>query len=149
MRKTFSLLTAFLFITSVFIAAGFAQDEVTSRYSRGKMIEASDLMSSAQIGKCATPSNRYAGTVSAVVFSSGKIIDNFTVRTAKGAVNIHLSPELYDSRISKQDAIALPSLVAKGRKITVDAYRCGRVLYANYILSGIELETLGMVSAEF
>ena len=144
MRKTFSLLAASLFIGLLLVVSCLAQDEAMSRYKKGKMIEISDLLSGSQIEKCAPTSKRYAGTVSAVEFSSGQIIDSFTLRTTKGSVSIHLSPELYDSRISKQDALALPSLVAKGRKITVDAYRCGKVSYAHYILSGIELDTLGM-----
>jgi hypothetical protein len=53
---------------------------------------------------------------------------------------------LYDERISKQDAESLPTLIAKGKRITVDAHRCGdsrKIITAAYIIAGIHLETLG------
>jgi hypothetical protein len=145
MQKKLSLLAAAFIVVLVTVAGALAQDEATSRYKNGKMIEMSDMLSSTELDKCTSTSKRYGGTVLTVVFTSGKIIDYFTLRTSKGSVKIHISPELYDSRISKQDALSLPSLVAKGRKVTVDAYRCGELSYAVYILSGIELDTLGML----
>ena len=110
------------------------------------MTEISDLLSGEEQEKCSVESKRDGGTVSAIQFTNDRQIDNFTLKTAKGNVKIYLSPALYDGRLSKQDATSLPSLIAKGRRITVDAFRCGdsrKILMAQYIIAGIHLETLG------
>ena len=138
----------FVFLTIVILSgSAFAQDEALSDYRNGKMVEMSHLLSMDEMDKCSDQSTkRYGGTVSMVQFSSGKQIANFTLRTARGNVKIHLSPELYDARISKQDAGALPTLIAKGRRITVDTYRCGgtgKTITALYILAGIHTDVLG------
>ena len=147
MRRIFFFLA--LTIVIVFVNAGntFAQDEAEARYQKGKMIEISYLLSGEEQEKCsAESSKRYGGTVSTIQFTADRQIDNFTLKTAKGNVKIYLSPLLYAERLSKQDATALPTLIAKGRRITVDTYRCGdsrKIIMALYIIAGIQLETLG------
>ena len=144
MRRIFYFLVLTIVIANADNA--FAQDEALSHYQKGKMIEISDLLSGEEQEKCSVESKRYAGTVSAIQSTNGLQITNFTLKTAKGNVKIYLSPALYDGRLSKQDATALPTLIAKGRRITVDAFRCGdsrKILMAQYILAGIHAETLG------
>lgn len=147
MRQILCLLVITIAIIFANAENALAQDEALSSYQKGKMVEISDLLSGEETENCSVESSkRYAGTVSAVKFSEGIRIDNFTLKTAKGNVKIYLSPLLYDERISKQDAGSLPTLIAKGRRITVDTYRCGdsrKIITALYILAGIHLETLG------
>ena len=146
MRRIFCLLV----FTIAVLAAGnaFAQDEALSYYEKGKMTEISDLLGQDDHDTCSVESSkRYGGTVTDVQFTTGLQIGSFTLRTSKEIVTIHLSPRLYDGRISKQDVTALPTLIAKGRRITVDTYRCGdskKTITASYILAGIHTETLGL-----
>ena len=125
----------------------FAQPtDALSRYQKGKMIEISDMLGGKEFEKCSVESKRYGGTVSLVQFSEGAKIDNFTLKTPKGSVKIYLPRELYTERISNQDGKALPTLIAKGRRLTVDTHRCGdsrKIIVAAYILAGIHMETLG------
>ncbi len=111
------------------------------------MVEISYLLAAGEEReKCSDESKPYAGTVSAIQFTKDLQIDNFTLKTAKGNVKIYLSPALYDGRLSKQDHTALPTLIAKGRRITVDAFRCGdsrKINMADYIIAGIHLDRLG------
>ena len=144
MRQIFFFLVFTISILSVNAGNTFAQDEALSNYQKGKMTEISDLMAGEEIEKCSVESaKRYAGTVLMIQFTNDRQINSFTLRTAKGSVKIFLSPMLYAERISKQDAAALPTLIAKGRRITVDTYRCGKTITALYIIAGIQLETLG------
>ena len=146
MRRMFCFLAVTVGLVLVNAGNSLAQDEALSNYKKGKMTEISDLLSGEEQEKCPVESSkRYAGTVSAVQFASDQQIDNFTLRTAKGPVKIYISPRLYAGRISKQDAGALPTLIAKGRRITVDTYRCGdaKKITALYVVAGIQLETLG------
>ena len=146
MHRIFCFLVFTVALLSVEAAKTCAQDEALSRYQNGKMIEISDLLGGEEQENCPVESaKRYGGTVSAVQFTSGLQIGSFTLRTGKANVKIHLSPLLYDGRISKQDITALPTLIVKGRRITVDTYRCGdsKTITALYILAGIHMETLG------
>lgn len=147
MRQIFCVLVFTISVLCVNAGNTFAQDEALSNYQKGKMIEISDLMAGEEIEKCSVESSkRYAGTVSMIQLTNDRQIHSFTLKTAKGSVKIYLSPMLYAERISKQDATALPTLIAKGRRITVDTYRCGdsrKTITALYIVAGIQLETLG------
>jgi hypothetical protein len=142
----FSVLTIAILCASA--GNTFAQtNDALSRYQKGKMIEISDMLGGKEFEKCSVDSpKRYAGTVSLVQFSEGAKIDNFTLKTAKGSVKIYLPRELYTERISNQDGRALPTLIAKGRRITADTYRCGdsrKIIVTMYVIAGIHLETLG------
>jgi hypothetical protein len=145
MPSIFCLLVFSVSILVIACVSTFAQNEPQSNYRNGKLIEISDLLDEQDYERCSVESSkRYGGTVSAVQFRSGLQIGSFTLRTGKANIKIELSPNLYD-RISKQDATALPTLVAKGRRITVDTYRCGskKTVTALYILAGIHMEMLG------
>ena len=93
----------------------YAQAE--ARYKAGKMIEISDLISAEETEDCTA--RRYVGTISAVQYRSGKI-ESFTLKTANNSLKILLSPSLYSERLTGKDAKSLPTLVARGKKITVD-----------------------------
>lgn len=144
MRQIF----CFIAITIVIILANagnaFAQNQAEGYYKNGKLIEIKDLLWGEE--NCSESYKRYAGTVSSVQLTGGGQIDNFTLKTAKGAVKIYLSPSLYAERLSKADANALPKLIAKGKRITVDTQRCGgskKIVTAAYIIAGIHLDVLG------
>lgn len=145
MRQTFCVLAATVVIAFVSIGNTFAQDKARAYYQKGKMTEISDLLAGEDQEGCTllTGTKPYGGTVTAVQFKSGKQIDNFTLKTAKGNVKIYLHTRLYTERLSRKDANALPGLIAKGSRITVDAYRCGNRIIASYILAGIKLDRLG------
>ena len=147
MPRIFCILVLTVAALSVEAANAFAQDEALSSYKNGKMVEITDLVGRDGQENCSVESaRRYGGTVSAVQFTSGLQIGSFTLRTGKANIKIHISPTLYEGRISKQDIAALPTLIAKGRRITVDTYRCGgakKIITALYILTGIHMETLG------
>ena len=119
----------------------FAQAE--ARYKAGKMIEISDLLSTVETEDCAA--KRYVGTISAIQVADGKI-ESFTMKTAKNSIKIYFSPSLYTEKLNAKDAKNLPTLVAKGKKITVDTFICGasgKIVLAMYILAGIQPNTLG------
>lgn len=146
MRQIFCLLVLIVVILSVDADNTFAQDEAQSRYQKGEMIEIADLLSTEEVESCFGETNKYAGTVLTIQFTKDLQIDNFTLKTAKGNVKVYLSPALYDGRLSKQDHTALPTLIAKGRRITVHASRCDdprKILVAQYIIAGIHKETFG------
>ena len=132
------------FVVIVVLAAGSAfGQEIEGYYEKGKLTEIKDLLSSDELEGCSAESKRYAGTVTAVRFAEGRMIGDFTLRTTgRQSVKIEISPKLYE-RISKHDATALPTLVAKARRITVDAHQCGTSRRALYILAGIHTEVLG------
>ena len=141
MRSIF-VFSATLAVIAFLAGAAFGQ-EPEGYYEKGKLTEIKDLLSSEELEGCSAESKRVAGTVTAVRFTEGSIIGDFTLRTAaRQTVKIEVSPKLYD-RISKQDATALPTLVAKSRRITVDVHRCGSVRRALYIIAGIHTEVLG------
>ena len=122
----------------------FAQDKAGARYQKGKMIEISDLLSSEEMEGC--ESRRFVGLISAVQLKSGEKIESFTLKAKKGTVKIYLSPVLYSERLNAKDAKNLPTLIAKGKTITVDTYICGasgKIILALYILAGSEPEMLG------
>ncbi len=147
MRRIFCLLVFTIAIVTIEASDALAQDEALSNYKNGKLNEISDLLGVEDAEKCSFESGkRYGGTVSAVQFTSGVQIGSFTLKTGKVSVKIHVSPMLYSERISKQDAMALPTLIAKGRRITVDTYPCGdtkKAITAVYIIAGIHMDTLG------
>lgn len=145
MPRIFCFSVLIIVILSVNSVNALAQDEILSHYTKGKMVEISYLLAGKEHEKCSSESKPYAGTVSAIQFTEGLQINNFILKTAKGNVKIFLSPMLYE-RISKADANALPTLIGKGRRITVDAFRCGdsrKILMAEYIIAGIHLDRLG------
>ena len=114
-----------------------------SYYEKGRLTEISDLLSSDELEDCSADSKRVAGTVTVVRFAKGRMIGDFTLRTtARQTVKIEISPNAYE-RMSKKDAAALPTLVAKARRITVDVHACGPARRALYIIAGIQTETLG------
>lgn len=120
------------------------QNKAEARYQKGKMVEISDLLSGEESEDCTA--RRYVGAVSAIQLKNGKQIDSFTLKTKRGNVKIYLSPFLYSERLSKKDAASLPTLIARGKTITVDTYICGasgKIILALYILAGSEPETLG------
>jgi len=138
----FSLfLSAALAVVAFTGSAAFGQSP-EGYYKKGKLVEIKDLLSGDELEGCAVESKRLAGTVTAVRFSEGAKILDFTLRTTRGNVKIQISPDLYE-RISKADANALPTLVAKARRISVDAHQCGAVRRAMYIIAGIHTEMLG------
>ena len=131
------------FVVIVVLAAGSVYgQEIEGYYEKGKLTEIKDLLSSDEIEGCSTESKRVAGTVTGVRFSEGSRISDFTLKTSRGNVKILISPTVYE-RISKADANALPTLVAKARRITVDAHQCGTARRAMYIIAGIHTEVLG------
>ena len=130
-------------IVIVVLAAGSALgQEIEGYYEKGKLIEIKDLLSSDELEGCSVESKRYAGTVTGVRLGEGSKISDFTLKTSRGNVKIFISRTVYE-RISKADANALPTLVAKARRITVDAHECGTTRRAMYILAGIHREVLG------
>lgn len=136
------ILSALFAALALFSGTAFGQDP-EGYYEKGKLTEIKDLLSGDELEGCTAESRRYAGTVTAVRFSEGRMIGDFTLRTTRGgSVKIHMPANLYD-RISKQDATSLPTLVAKARRITVDTHQCGTTRRALYILAGIHTETLG------
>ena len=141
MNRSFFLMAMLAFVT---LAGGTAlgQDPEGNYDERGKLTEINNLLSGDELEGCSVESKRFAGTVTAVRFSEGRRIGDFTLRTSRGSVKIHISPDLYE-RISKQDATSLPTLVARARRITVDAHQCGATRRALYIIAGIHTETLG------
>lgn len=140
MNRSFFVIAMLAFVA--FLGGSALGQELEGHYEKGKLTEMSDLLSGDEMEGCSVESRRYAGTVTAVRFSEGRMIGEFTLRTARGSVKILMPAKLYD-RISKQDATSLPTLVAKSRRITVDAHQCGAVRRAMYILAGIHTETLG------
>ena len=140
--KRILLLLTLIYVVFLFSAeTTYAQAE--ARYKAGKMIEISDLISAEEIEDCTA--RRYVGTISAVQYKSGRI-ERFTLKTANNSLQILFSPWLYSERLTGKDAKNLPTLVARGKKITVDTYICGasgRTILAMYILAGIEPNTLG------
>jgi hypothetical protein len=121
----------------------FAQDKAKAYYQKGRIIEISDLVSGEEIEDC--ESRRFVGSISAIQLKSGKI-ESFTLKTKKGALKIYLSPLLYSERLSARDAKNLPTLIARGKTITVDTYICGasgKIILSMYILAGSHPETLG------
>ncbi len=145
MRQIFYVLAVTIVIVFVNISNVFAQDKAEAHYQKGRMSEINYLLVGEESENCTflTETEPYGGTVTAVQFTNGKQIDNFTLKTAKGNIKIYLPTRLYAERLSKKDAAALPTFIAKGRRITVDAYRCGKMIFAGYILAGIQLERLG------
>ena len=141
MLRSSILLTA-LAVIALSAGTAFGQNPEGNYDNRGKLTEINNLLSGDELEGCAVESRRYAGTVTAVRFSEGRKIGDFTVRTTRGTVKIHISPQLYQ-RIEKAEATYLPTLVAKARRITVDAHQCGATKRAMYILAGIHTETLG------
>ena len=112
-------------------------------YEKGKLTEIGDLLSDDERQNCSPDAKRLTGTVASVRFTSGRMIGDFALRTfGRQTVKIELSPELYE-RISKQDAAALPTLIAKGRRLTVDVQRCGEATRALYVIAGSHGDTLG------
>jgi hypothetical protein len=141
MSRTFLLLMALTVVAFVGSAA-FGQDP-EGYYERGKLTEINNLLSGDELEGCSAESKRLAGTVTAVRFSEGRKIGDFTLRTTtRQTVKIEISPDLYE-RISKKDATALPTLVAKSRRITVDVHICGSARRALYIIAGIHTDVLG------
>ena len=140
MRKSMLLLVLLAIV--VFGRAAFGQDVEGTYDNKGKLTEINNLLSSEEVEGCSAESRRYAGTVTAVRFSEGRKIGDFTLRTARGTVKIQISPELYQ-RIEKAEATYLPTLVAKNRRITVDTYQCDTARRALYIIAGIHTEILG------
>ena len=138
--RTLLSLTALVFV-ALSVSVAFGQ-EIEGYYEKGKLVEIKDLLSSDELESCAVESKRYAGTVTGVRFSEGSRIGDFTLKTSRGNVKILISETVYE-RISKADANALPTLVAKARRITVDAHQCGTTRRAMYILAGIHTEMLG------
>lgn len=139
----FRIIPVVVLVAFVAVLNGAASgQEIEGRYERGKLAEISNLLSNDEVEGCSAESRRYAGTVTAVRFSEGRMIGDFTLRTARGSVKIHMPATLYE-RISKRDAAALPTLVAKTRRITVDAHQCGTIRRALYIIAGMHSETLG------
>jgi hypothetical protein len=140
MRKSI-LLRAFLSVVASLAGGAFGQD-IEGHYEKGKLTEINNLLSGDELEGCSVESRRYAGAVTAVRFSEGSKIGDFTLRTARGAVKIQISPNLYE-RIGKHEATVLPTLVVKSRRITVDTHQCGTARHALYIIAGIHTETLG------
>jgi hypothetical protein len=141
MRRSI-ILPVSLAIVALLGGAAFGQDIEGTYDKRGKLTEINNLLSGDELESCSAESRRYAGTVTAVRFTEGRKIGDFTLRTARGAVKIHISPELYQ-RIEKAEATYLPTLVAKTRRVTVDTHQCGATRRALYIIAGIHTETLG------
>ena len=141
MRRSI-LLPVSIAIVAILGGAAFGQDIEGTYDNRGKLTEINNLLSNEEVEGCTAESRRYAGTVTAVRFSEGRKISDFTLRTARGTVKIQVSPEVYQ-RIEKAEATYLPTLVAKARKITVDTHQCGATKRALYIIAGIHTETLG------
>ena len=141
MRRSI-LLPASLAIVAFLGGTALGQDIEGTYDNRGKLTEINNLLSNEEVEGCSAESSRYAGTVTAVRFSEGRKIGDFTLRTARGTVKIHVSPDLYQ-RIEKAEATYLPTLVAKNRRITVDTHQCGTIRRALYIIAGIHTETLG------
>lgn len=140
MFRSFILSTAFAVIT---VSGGSALGQVPEgHYQKGRLTEITNLVSGDELEGCSVESRRYVGNVTAVRFSEGRKIGDFTLRTARGTVKIHISPDLYQ-RIEKAEATHLPTLLAKARRITVDAHQCGPTKRAMYILAGIHTELLG------
>ena len=140
MFRSFILSTAFAVIA---VSGGTALGQAPEgHYQKGKLTEINNLLSGDELEGCSAESRRFAGTVTAVRFSEGRKIGDFTLRTSRGSVKIHISPELYE-RIGKHEATALPTLVARSRRISVDAHQCGAVRRAAYIIAGIHTEMLG------
>lgn len=138
----------FIAITIVIVLANagnaFAQIQAEGYYKNGKLNEINNLLWGEE--NCSAEYKRYGGTVLGVQLNDNKQINSFTLKTAKGEVKIYLSPSLYAERLSKADANALPKLIARGRRITVDTHRCGgskKDITAAYIIAGIQTETLG------
>ena len=140
MLRPFILLTA-IAVTVLAGHTAFGQ-EIEGYYEKGKLVEIKDLLSSDEFEGCSVESKRYAGTVTGVRFSEGSKVSDFTLKTSRGNVKIFISPTVYE-RISKADANGLVTLVAKARRITVDAHQCGTTRRAMYILAGIHTEVLG------
>ena len=143
MRRIFY---CFALIIIVFCASqnSLGQDRAEARYRKGKMIEISDLLSSEEREDCTA--RRYVGAVSAIQLKNGKQIDSFMLKTKRGNLKIYLSPFLYSERLSKKHAASLPTLIARGKTITVNTYICGasgKIILALYILAGSEPDTLG------
>ena len=140
MRRAFLMSAA---LSVVALAGGSALGQTPEgRYEKGRLTEISDLLSDEEREGCSPDSRRLTGTVAAVRFSRGRMIGDFTLRTfGRQTVKIEISPALYD-RITKQDATALPTLVSKTRRITVDVQRCGGKDRALYIISGSHPITL-------
>ena len=140
MRISISL--SALFVLLIFAGTSFGQEIEGTYDAKGKLTEINNLLSSDEVEGCSAESKRYAGTVTAVHFSEGRKIGDFTLRTARGTLKIHISPDVYQ-RIEKAEATYLPTLVAKARRITVDTHQCGATTRAMYILAGIHIEMLG------
>jgi len=140
--KRILFLSALIYVVFLFsVETTYAQAE--ARYKAGKMIEISDLISAEETEACTA--RRFVGTIAAVQYRSGKI-ESFTLKSAGNSLQILFSPSLYTERLTGKDAKSLPTLVARGKKITVDTYICGasgKIILAMYILAGIEQNTLG------
>ena len=141
MNRSLLLSMAVAFIT-FFTAAALGQTP-QSYYEKGKLTEISDLLSGDELEGCSAESKRVAGTVTAVRVAEDKMILDLTLRTtARQTVKIEISPRAYE-RMSKKDAAALPTLIAKARRITVDVHTCGAAKRALYIIAGIHTDMLG------
>jgi len=140
MRRSFVLSAALAVV--VFLGGTASAQDIEGHYEKGKLTEINNLLSSDELEGCTTESRRYAGTVTAVRFSEGRMIGDFTIRTARGSVKIHISPAVYE-RIGKHEATVLPTLVAKARRITVDTHQCDTTRRALYIIAGIHTGVLG------
>jgi hypothetical protein len=141
--KRITVLSALIYVVLFFFNAETTCAQAEARYKAGKMIEISDLLSTEETEDCAA--KRYVGTISAVQNAGGKI-ESFTLKSAGSSLKIYLSPSLYSERLNAKDARNLPTLIAKGKKITIDTYICGasgKIVLAMYILAGIEPNTLG------
>ena len=141
MSSTF-LLSAAIVVVAFAGSAALGQDP-EGYYEKGKLTEINNLLSGDELEGCSAESKRLAGTVTAVRLAEGRMIGDFTLRTiGRQTVKIEISPDLYE-RLSKKDAPALPVLVAKARRITVDVHTCGSARRALYIIAGIHTDVLG------
>jgi hypothetical protein len=138
-----SLLLSTAFTVIAFSTVTALGQNPQSYYEKGKLTEISDLLYGDELEGCSSESKRVAGTVTAVRFAGGRMIGDFTLRTtARKTVKIEIWPSAYE-RMSKKDAAALPTLVAKTRRITVDVHTCGTAKRALYIIAGIHTDMLG------
>lgn len=138
-----SLLLSTAIIAIAFSAVTAFSQSPRSYYEKGKLTEISDLLSGDELEGCSAESKRVAGTVTAVRFAESRRIGDFTLRiSARQTMKIEISPSAYE-RMSKKDAAALSTLVAKARRITVDVHTCGTAKRALYIIAGIQTEILG------
>ena len=98
-----------------------------ARYDeKGRMIKLFGIygLDNAEESRCGR--SALTGTIVSVEYDNNGEITNFYVKSRKGkSKNIYLTGITYDKRLSTDEVRRLPSLIAKGKKVSMWIYACG------------------------